>query len=221
MRSVAEDSMQAAWTGYLREAAAGYGAALPEDDRAEHLFESLACFCRQRMATGGAMPLDCTPLLLARVLHCTGQSAAARRVLEASQTRAGPAWRRLIDADEVTASLWMFIAARIVRAGEWVSLDDEPVWILDLNRLAISRQERHEIIFLKTLRLLLEKLTPLWAVASGAGVLGVKGVRRPEFEVWEQGRFPERLEGYMKDVLMREAALRGWRHVPQVRRIDL
>jgi hypothetical protein len=214
------DTLQQSWAAYFTQMAGQYAVDLSSHEAAEHLVETLACFCRRRIHEA-VLPEAFSPLLLARVLYCTGRTREAERVLEQSQTGHVEAWRRLIAADEVTASIWSFVAARVVRPGAWVTLHDEPLWILDLNRLAPEDGPLHEMLFLNVIRLLVEKLAPLWAECGGAGVLGVKGLGRTVFRQAADGSFSAQMEHYLRDLMQWMARQNRWSQVPQVRNVDL
>lgn len=209
--------LQSAWRAHLAEMAADSGISMA-DDQADDLLETLAYFCRSQ-TTGQTFSSDYISLLLARVLYSLGRAEDADSVLNHSHLCCPRAWMDLIESDEVVASLWPFVQARIIRPSRWFSFEDAPAWVLDLRMLVVRESEAHEMIVQRVLRLLLEKMSVLWGARNGRGYLCLSGVR--EFRVGETAGFSDDLVAYIRRVLSKLAVKHAWDAEPDVKILEL
>ena len=90
-------------------------------------------------------------VLVSRALHCLGRDDIARRLL-------------------------MFGGGLVRRSRSSVTGGD--IWILDLRRLAVKKNERLDIILLTCLIGILDSLAWVWQETNGRGVLGLKNLRQ-------------------------------------------
>jgi hypothetical protein len=210
-------ALQEAWRAHLSELAAESG--VPMDDLvAAELLETLAYFCRSQNKAQ-VVCSDYISLLLARVLYSLGRAEDADSVLSHTHLSFLDTWHALIESDEVIASLWPFVQARIIRPAQWFSFDDAPAWVLDLRMMALRDSEAHEMIEQRVIRLLLEKIAMLWEAQRGRGYLCLRGVK--EFSLSQSASFSVDLVEYIRRVLLKIAENHGWDAVPQIKLLEL
>ena len=71
---------------------------------------------------------------------------------------------------------FLFFSRGVVLPGSWSWLQEEFMWALDLNRLAIAEEELHEMMVYQSIQVLLEQIIILWGSSSGKGVLAIRGL---------------------------------------------
>ena len=170
------------------------------------------------------MPAHTLSLLMARSFCATGDPDAADRILRhdrAHRTHT-ESWMAALSAEYPFPELYPLFSSRAFRPLRLNTVGGENIWVLDLEKVALSDADRHEMILLQTLRVLTEKVSNVWEKPAGRGTLVVKGLPRlTAFIRPGAGRTAPKMIGYLQDVLRRRADHNGWSCVPSVLLLDL
>lgn len=203
-----------AWTEHLKSLAAEFGVS---EQHGDELFEALSVFCSQ-LVPEGHIRNEALGIMMARVLYSLGHEKDAEQVLQHSGGTYPERWSDLIEADEVRASIWPFVASGIVRPGRLFSFAGDPLWVIDLRCLAADAANLHEMIICRVVRRLLETVHLLWNRSSGKGILGICGAHRlmPASE-----DFKAELTAYIRNVLATLSRKENWKHIPEIRLMEL
>ena len=206
------------WAGTIQTMFQTMG--LQDRAAAMDLSESLAVFCEQHPH----MPGHTLSLLMARSFCATGDRAAASQILQQDQTHRvhADSWIEVLAATDSFPELYPFFSARILRPLRLKTVSDARIWVLDLEKINLSAADRYELILLKMLRVLTEKVSTVWNKTAGQGTFVIKG-----FAHLTQGVLPQdalsasQLLTYIQDVLARCGEQNGWSSTPSVLLLDL
>lgn len=207
------------WAGHVRH----LFQAMDLDERAgaSDISESLAAFCEQHPH----MPSHTLSILMARSFCATGDYEAAGRILHhdrAHRAHAGP-WLSALSAEYPFPELYPLFSTRALRPLTLKTVRAEAVWVLDLDKIHLTDADRHEMILLKTLRVLTEKVSNVWKKSEGRGALVVKGLPRVTHFMNSRCKTtagPDAVR-YLQAVLQHRAANNSWTSVPSVLLLDL
>ena len=188
------------------------------DDRLAtvEISESLAVFCVQHPQ----LTNHTLSLLLARSFCATGDADAACRILKHDhRCRAyTETWLDALSAEYPFPELYPLFSSRILHPLHLATVRTPRSWELDLEKLALTPADRHEIILLQTLRMLVEKVSNVWKKSAGEGALAVKGLAR--ISSFLQSRSDQNLPNYLRDVLCCCARNNGWPTAPSILLLD-
>ena len=117
-------------------------------------------------------------LLVAKGLSGIGRLEEAKAILknEDRYTHFTESWLSSFDYIDNFSSLFPFFSRGVVLPGNWSGLQEEFMWVLDLNRLVIAEQELHEMMVYQSIQVLLKQIIILWGSSSGKGVLAIRGL---------------------------------------------
>ncbi|QHI68860.1 hypothetical protein [Tichowtungia aerotolerans] len=217
---------QAAWSRSSRLLWAGHlqrlfeTLELQEHRGAAEISQSLAAFCEQH----SHMSDSALSLLMARSFCATGDRDAAIRILQHDHVHRPHTdlWVDVLSAEYPFPELYALFSSRVLRPFRLATVGRQATWILDLGQIRLPEAARHEIIFLKTLRVLTEKISNVWKKPNGQGTLVVKGCPRlMGFVQPMSGCSPSEITGYIQDVLCGCARRNRWASVPSVLLLDL
>ncbi|MAW39788.1 MAG: hypothetical protein CMF27_02540 [Kiritimatiellaceae bacterium] len=215
--SVGSHLVEMAWHEPLLDVLHSVPGICPED--ANHIARGVALFC----AEAGFVVLKRADLLLlaAKGLSGLGRHTDAENILMHDQDY-GPfvrCWLGGFEQIDSFASLFPFFSRGVVAPGRWSGLQNQTMWILDLNRLMVAEEELHEMLVYRSMQLLLERLVVLWDADCGRGVLGIRGhnseVMQQLFEV-PKSKDMAAVVAYVEDVLERARDSRDWITRPDV-----
>ncbi len=196
-------------------------------DHAADVARAVATYI-QKEARGAIYSSEYISVLLARALRGSGLGKAAVDILS-GRTPAGSVSilsEKALHHASVSPSLWRAFSSKLVRETRWVASSGHPVWILDLARLNIKKEECLELGLLPCLRSLISGLAGIWDDSLGAGMLGIRNLSKVNFP--DRKRTGSRRVGsadlnlikYCGQVLDRIKGTRGWNTVPRVIGID-
>lgn len=216
-------NMHSAWRAHLKEFSDEFGLNLSQDEQSDNILDGLASFCREG---GESYRTSHIVLLLARVLHSLGRKEEAQEVLRDSNEGSFEKWRDLLTADEMVVSIWKLVEKQLIHPAYWFSFSSDPVWVMDLGKLQIREELQHELIFLRGLRGIVEKISILWQAGEGGGVLGVQGLSSLgnsfKNKVNSQsGFFPDYTIHYIEGIFSKISRQNGWTSVPEVKILEL
>ena len=167
---------------------------------------------------------DALSLLMARSFYVSGDVEAAEWILQHDPCcgRHLASWLDVLSTEYPFPELYPLFSAHVLRPVLLNSAGVHETWMLDLDRLALSDADRHELLLFQTLRTLTEKVSSVWNKSEGQWTLGIKGLRRMVAAPGARKRtVAGALFNHMGDVLKRCARIRGWSQVPSVLKIDL
>lgn len=188
-------------------------------EEANHIARGAAVFCVE----AGFVVLKRADLLLlaAKGLSGLGRHTDAENLLMRDQDYGSfvRCWLGGFEQIDSFASLFPFFSRGVIAPGRWSGLQNQTMWILDLNRLMVAEKELHEMLVYRSMQLLLKELVVLWDVDCGRGVLGIRGhhsdVMRRLFEM-PKSKDMGAMVAYIEHVLDREQSLRDWVTRPDV-----
>jgi hypothetical protein len=185
----------------------------------------------QRLAP--PLPDDYLHLLIYRALRTLNQNDAARAWAAAHLP--GPE-APVFDPDlwpgPVPLLVWQLFASRLVRPARTLTAEGKILWTLDFRRLRREEAGWLEITLLPGLRALIEQLAPAWDDASGAGLLGLRGLYAAGFAPTPRRRKKAKahsryapldapaIRTFCLRVLARLQTARGWTRTPDVLYLD-
>jgi hypothetical protein len=213
------DSTRRLWAGHVQRVFE----TLHLNDRGEavEISEGLAAFCEQHPH----VTQQTLSLLMARSFCATGNCDAAVCVLQADHThcRYAEPWVEALSAKYPFPELYPLFNTRVLRPLRLATAGSRAVWVLDLGKVHLSEADRHEMILLKTLRTLTEKVSNVWEKADGQGTLVIKGLSRLTnlVQLSSAEMRPSQITGYLQNVLRRRSERSGWGSVPSILLLDL
>lgn len=193
---------------------------LSDCSTAHEISEGLAAFCEQHPYVAGRT----LSLLMARSFCATGNRDAAARVLENDQAhcRYAERWLEALSAEYPFPDLYPLFSSRVLRPFRLATAGSRAVWVLDLRKISLSDADRHEMILMKTLRVLVENVSNVWKKTDGQGTLVIKGLSSlTGFIPLVSGSSSSQIPGYLQGVLRRCAARNGWADVPSLLLLEL
>jgi hypothetical protein len=198
------------WAGHIRR----LFETLELDDRcgADDISQSLAAYCEQH----NSMSRPALSLLAARSFCATGDSDAAARILRHDRLHRpyAESWMEVLPAEYPFPGLYPLFSSRVLRPVRFATVGRQAAWVLDLSRITLTESDRHEMIFMQTLRTLAENISNVWKKPRGQGTLIVKGCMHMPCS-------PAETAGYIQDVLHRCAVRNHWASIPSVLLIGL
>ncbi|MBP7830220.1 MAG: hypothetical protein KA248_09915 [Kiritimatiellae bacterium] len=114
--------------------------------------------------------------------------------------------------------VWRRLVSGLYRSSDWAG--GEPVWILDLGRIAGLPGDRLELVWQPLLRRLLEDMAELWDSTDGLGVVAVRGGSPAGLKGRTLIRWRNELRGFGDSVLARLRRQRNWRVLPRLMWMD-
>ena len=155
---------------------------------------------------GGATPgmyvdSGCLVMLASRALLSVGERGAAHRLL--------------------------VFGTGLVRPSAWEIRGGEAVWTLDLGRMAVRADTSLELVFFGILNMVLDCMAQVWDATDGLGTLGLRRIEDAAAGVLQGGRartvgaLAQEIRDACGAKLRQVGAARGWRHVPELMRVDL
>ena len=160
-------------------------------------------------------------LLVAKGLSGIGRLEEAKAILknEDSCIHFTESWLSSFDYIDNFSSLFPFFSRGVVLPGNWSGLQEECMWVLDLNRLVITEEELHEVMVYQSIQVLLKQIIILWGSSSGKGVLAIRGL-----SCWSLTKlldtsnkeWSNNLIKYIEDVLDKEVKVYGWMERPNI-----
>lgn len=227
------DDARAALRTHLEELLDATGNTAPLDPAAAEAVSAAvtAYLADQRLAT--PLPDDYLHLLIYRALRTLNQNDAARAWAAAHLP--GPE-APVFDPDlwpgPVPLLVWQLFASRLVRPARTLTAEGKILWTLDFRRLRREEAGWLEITLLPGLRALIEQLAPAWDDASGAGLLGLRGLYAAGFAPTPRRRKKAKahsryapldapaIRTFCLRVLARLQTARGWTRTPDVLYLD-
>jgi len=180
-----------------------------ETDLADEVARGVAAYWREQLDRE-MVPTDYIAHMIASALRGVGETEAAARVAGSNNDP----WL----VRHPSLSLWRYLASRICRP--WVWAGDEPMWVLDLTRLAGLDPDILELAWFPVLRILLTGMAELWDETGGRGALGLRS--RPP-----AGRGGKTQQGWRNEVvrfgeavLARLGPARNWQRLPRLVLLD-
>lgn len=141
-------------------------------------------------------------MLASRALESLGQQQVARRLL--------------------------VFGTGLVQPAEWIVSGEEAMWVLDLRRMTVLESCSLELVFFRTLHLIIDSVAEAWDPSMGSGVLGLRYVTRTASSLLgkdAESRLVEVLADEIKTACSRKLEQlrdgRGWRDIPFVMDLDL
>ncbi|MDH3345548.1 MAG: hypothetical protein OEL75_00015 [Kiritimatiellaceae bacterium] len=203
------------WSGHVRQLIQ----ILDLDDRiaAPEISESLATFCEQH----SHMPNHALFLLMARSFCAIGDAEAAIQILQHDHLYRAHAqeWVGVLSAKYPFPELYPLFSSRVLYPLHLHTVGESCTWELDLEKIHLSAADRHELILMQTLRILVEKVSNVWKKTDGEGTLAVKGL--PRLDAFLYSHSEQNLLDYLRDVLCCCARKNGWASTPAVLLLDL
>ncbi len=227
------DDIRATLRAHLEELLHATGKTAPLDPAAAEAVSAAvtAYLADQRLAP--PLPDDYLHLLIYRALRTLNQNDAARAWAAAHLP--GPE-APVFDPDlwpgPVPLLVWQLFASRLVRPARTLTAEGKILWTLDFRRLRREEAGWLEITLLPGLRALIEQLAPAWDDASGAGLLGLRGLYAAGFAPTPRRRKKAKahsryapldapaIRTFCLRVLARLQTARGWTRTPDVLYLD-
>lgn len=210
-----QQSARALWSGYVHR----LFQTLKLEDRpaAEDISESVACFCQQQPR----MPGHTLSLLMARSFCAIGDAEAAERILRSDRRHAPytDSWLEVLSTEYPFPELVPLFSSRALRPVRMTSAGGS-LWVLDFENIQLTETDRHELILLQTIRVLMEKVSNVWKKTDGRGTLGVKALNRPAQLIRTRRSEPQLLD-HMRAVFDLLAQKNHWACTPDVLLLNL
>jgi len=130
--------------------------------------------------------------------------------------------------DAASARRLLLYGTGMVRPSEWVVTGDQAIWVLDLKQMTLYGHAPLELLFFRSMLLILDAVADIWDECSGDGVLGLRHVCTAAaglLGVSERADAVSDLAAEIVDACtskldqLREA--RGWLTSPSVMNLDL
>jgi hypothetical protein len=215
--------------------AAGRQASLPPVAAEAVSAAVVAYLADQRLAP--PLPDDYLHLLIYRALRTLNQNDAARRwaaehLPDTPNAPDLPVFDPNVWPGPVPLLVWQLFASRLVRPVRTLTAEGRILWALDFRRIRQEQAGWMEISLLPGLRALLEQLAPAWDDASGAGLLGLRGLYAVGFAPTPRRRGHAKprspyapldapaIRAYCLRVLANLQSARAWRRAPHVIYLD-
>lgn len=210
VQSACDDREQALSAHLLRELESRYATSSEQRAVFRDVAHSVAVFCADDLRRG--IPSTDLQVLLSRALWGVGATDTAEHVLtdHLEQHSIKQTLKALLSVSDVSPMLWRAVVRGAVRRRtEWLSADDMPLWVLDLERIQRAACDM-ELARFMTARILVRALAPVWDATTGHGALAVRGFDAPPHSL--------AIPTFCRDVLRHESRIRRWRVVPRVLR---
>ncbi len=212
-----------AWAEHLQEIFRSLE--IPQDTVTDNLTTSVAQYCRQYHPHG--VQRSDLILLIARAFCAINDQRSATRVLRSVKPHARHVerWLEILSELHHFPSLLPYFSLGIIRPADWAGARLDRMWTLDLDRLAISDSEKHEMMLYRSIRSIIENMFVFWDATLGEGVLGLKGLA--SFAGVPAGRSrkafaaQEDLCGYIHDLFLQEKDTRQWLTIPELINLEL
>jgi hypothetical protein len=212
-----------AWTVHLQDVFQTLE--IPSGTMADNVSVSVAMYCRQ-FHPQGVQRADLV-LLIARSFCAVNDRAAATRVLRSlpSHKRHSARWLEILSELHHFPTLLPYFSLGVIRPADWVGAQLDRMWTLDFSRLALSDEEKHEMMLYRSIRAIVEYMYTFWDASNGEGVLGLKGLAGFNVES-KNGRGQtltqsDDLLAYISDLFRQRKKSRGWQAVPSLMNLDL
>jgi hypothetical protein len=180
------------------------------------------------------LPDDYLHMMIYRALRSLHQDAAARQwaAIHLPGQEDLPVFDPEIWPGPVPLIVWQLFASRLVRPARTITAAGRLLWTLDFRRLRREQAGWLEITLLPGLRALLEQLAPAWDDASGAGLLGLRGLYAAGFAPTPRHRKKPKphspyapldasaIRAYCLRVFAHLQSARAWKHTPEVLYLD-
>ena len=214
---------QDAWKEHLRDIFQSLD--IPSGALAENVSTSVALYCRRSHPHG--LRHDDLVLLIARAFCSINERALAEQALGSVQPHARhkDRWLEILSELHSFPSLLPYFSLGIIRPADWAGAQLDRMWILDLGRLRLSEEERHEMLLYGSLRAMIESMAVFWDAPGGEGVLGLKGLASFNVEAKPRQRqtftSADDLLGYIGNLFLKQRELRSWQAVPSLLNLDI
>ena len=171
-------------------------------DAVREVAHGVATYLDERLPPGTPVESERLIALAAQALVALGETRLARRLL--------------------------IFGCGLVRPAEWAVGGDQTMLVLDLNRLAVRREDRLEIVLFRALSVCLDGIADTWDPSGGDGTLGLSHVDRAARQFVPPRRAtPRRIAAFADEIvqacrhhLAAIGARRGWTTAPHVLILD-
>jgi hypothetical protein len=217
------DGLQAVWSAHLQRLFEELQ--IQPGPVAEHVLESLACYCRSFHPQG--VRSEDLNLLIARAFCSVGEVATAERVLGSMvpHRRHIQRWLEILTELHHFPELLPWFSAGVIQPADWAGAQLDRMWTLDFSRMKPREMERHELMLYRTVRVMIEKMIGFWDATEGEGTLGLRHLSA--FALGEmagpKGRTLTTSDDWMRyidDVVRQAAAIRGWSRSPKLLHLE-
>jgi len=170
-------------------------------------------------------------LLVARALWAVGEEDTARRFLaiKGDELKLAPLYSDVACASDMSMSLWrLLLNSRAVRPSHLSGTAYGSVWVIDILRAVDSESTQLEITIFCMLDMLLEEIAALWDCSKGKGALGLYHLSALASDMLQCPKKSRKTKALVMEIQKRCALklrslgkIRGWKHVPDVMRVDI
>ena len=189
------------------------------DTEAQHISCGIALFCDENKFN--YLKHSDILLLVAKGLFGLGRLHDAKTILRDDNylRTFTESWSVCFQYIDNFGSLFPFFSRGVILPGEWSGLQNETMWVLDLNRLLVTAEELHEMMVYQSIQVLLRRMIFLWEHFSGKGVLAISGLMQWSMSILSDKDAKggmDHIVVYMDAVLKKEAKIHGWKTHPDV-----
>ncbi|MBN2301525.1 MAG: hypothetical protein JXN60_03310 [Lentisphaerae bacterium] len=120
----------------------------------------------------------------------------------------------------------VLLGTGLVSPSAWEVTDNRTMWVLDLKRIAVWNSASLEMVFFRSLHMILDAIADVWDEVDGQGMLGLRHVCATASAL--QGNKKNAIQGFTEEIrdlcrrkLMQIGQERGWNHAPRVMDLDM
>lgn len=177
------------------------------------------------------LPTEYLLLMIGRALWSVGEELAARELLEL-ELRALNLPEAFVEAAcsaDVSVAHWhILLASRALRTSSLSAPRQDPLWVLDLERMIAPRPASLELLALNVVRTVIDRVAALWDRCQGRGLLGLAHAERVASGILGCPRRSAKCRALSAEIraeveqrLQMLKKARGWQETPRVIMLDL
>ena len=138
--------------------------------------------------------------------------------------------RALLSIGEKSASRRLFLQETgMIKLSKWDAAEGEAVWMLDIRQMIDRNKSFLEILFFRSLHIILEFIADVWDESNGRGILGLRHIRDAAFALKSNNiKKKKKSQAFVREVkalcarkLEVISNKRGWRYSPEVMILDV
>ncbi len=186
---------------HVREIIAAHGGEEPLPDTwVDEVSKAVSAFVAEGDGAGLYVDSEHLVLLASQAISSVGAPAAARRLL--------------------------VFGSGLVAPSSWEIRGGGAVWTLDFGRMAVRAGTSLELVFFRSLQLVIESMADVWDSTHGQGTLGLRHARTAAHDVLGKKdrravqRFTEEVCAVCRAKLRQLAGKRHWVSVPDLLQLD-
>lgn len=130
--------------------------------------------------------------------------------------------------DHVAARRMVVFGTGMVRPSEWVVTGERTIWVLDLKEMTVRDDASLELVFFKSIQVVMDSIADVWDESRGEGTLGLRHICSVASMLLGGATRTTAVKSLGLEIvdvciskLNRIRVERGWEFVPEVMNVDV